>query len=101
MSVSGGEGAPPGGAVGEVGPARAADERLARRLAEGEPLRFDCPMCARVQKLRLLESRCESCGARLRVFGDVEAARRALEDVRERSRHLRELGGGLYLLAAL
>ncbi len=65
------------------------------------PLRFDCPMCSRVQKARLTEARCESCGARLSIFADAAAARRALESGVGRSRHLRELGGGLYLVAFL
>jgi hypothetical protein len=58
-------------------------------------------MCSRVQKVRLAEVRCESCGARLRVFTDAAEARRALEAGEARSRHLRELPGGLYLVALL
>jgi hypothetical protein len=65
------------------------------------PIRFDCPMCTRVQKLRLSDARCESCGARLRIFTDADAARRALEGESARSRMLRELGGGLFLVATL
>jgi hypothetical protein len=64
-------------------------------------LRFDCPMCTRVQKVRLAEVRCESCGARLRIFTDPDAARRALEAESARSRVLRALEDGLYLVAAL
>jgi hypothetical protein len=58
-------------------------------------------MCSRVQKVRLRETRCESCGARLAIFADASAARRALESGEGRSRDLRELGGGLYLVALL
>ena len=76
-------------------------EDLARRLAERGPLRFDCPMCSRVQKVRLPEVRCESCGALLRLFAAAEAAREALASTGARSRHLRELGGGLYVVAEL
>ena len=65
------------------------------------PLRFDCPMCSRVQKTRLRETRCESCGARLSIFSDAAAARRALESGVGRNRDLRELDGGLYLVAFL
>lgn len=64
-------------------------------------LRFDCPMCSRVQKVRLTETRCESCGARLRVFSDAADARRAQESSSARSCQLRELGEGLYLVADL
>ncbi|MFN2433004.1 MAG: hypothetical protein ABR599_09390 [Gemmatimonadota bacterium] len=69
--------------------------------SEGDPLRFDCPMCTRVQKLRLAEVRCESCGALLRVFDDPAAAREAADSARSRSRHLRELPGGLFVVAEL
>jgi hypothetical protein len=54
-----------------------------------------------VQKVRLTETRCESCGARLRVFGDAAEARRAQELSSARSRQLRELGDGLFLVADL
>jgi hypothetical protein len=74
-------------------------------MSEGAPLprpvRFDCPMCTRVQKLRLSETRCESCGARLRIFGDAAEARRALEADSARSRLLRPLADGLFLVATL
>jgi hypothetical protein len=65
------------------------------------PLRFDCPMCSRVQKVRLTETRCESCGARLSIFSDAAAAGRALAAGVGRSRDLRELGAGVYLVALL
>ena len=74
---------------------------LARRLADGTGLRFDCPMCARVQKVRLADVLCESCGARLRLFDDAGEAERALASTEARSRHLRQLPDGLYVVAAL
>ena len=72
----------------------------ARPLPRG-PVRFDCPMCARVQKARLAEVRCESCGARLRLFEDGAAARAAAEGGSSRSRHVRELPGGWFVVAEL
>lgn len=70
-------------------------------LAEGAPLRFDCPMCSRVQKIRLAEARCESCGAQLRLHDDLASARRDLEGATGRTRLLRELPGGLFVVADL
>jgi hypothetical protein len=58
-------------------------------------------MCSRVQNARLRDTRCESCGARLLLFSDAAAARQALEAGVARSRDLRELDGGLYLVALL
>lgn len=67
----------------------------------GRAVRFDCPVCTRVQKVRSADVRCESCGARLRIFDDPVAARSAAAGVRARTQHLRELPGGLIVLAEL